>query len=81
MLSLLYWMPRRLEGVTAVEAVGDWEGDRDPVLRHQLRMLERQVARPQLHGAASKDAEAGAATGNVRPGLGTWSDIPGRCPG
>jgi hypothetical protein len=48
-LSILYWSLRRLLEVVVLRCRSEREKEIEILLlRHQLRVLERQVARPQL---------------------------------
>jgi hypothetical protein len=51
-LSFLYWLLRRLLELFVLRVRSEREKEIEIlVLRHQLRLLERQVARPQLRPA------------------------------
>jgi putative transposase len=62
-LSLVYWSVRRLLGLVVLRRRSEREKEIEILLlRHQLRVLERQVARPQL---APADRALLAAFGRV----------------
>ena len=53
-VSLLYWSLRRLLELVVLRRRSEREKEIEILLlRHQLRVLERQVARPQLTPAGS----------------------------
>ena len=65
-LAFVYWSLRRLLELVVLRFRSEREKDIEILmLRHQLQVLERQVARPQLTQAGS------CAAGGVQPGAAT----------
>src|SRR5947207_7234571 len=79
-LSFSYWSLRRLLELVALRRRSEREKEIEILLlRHQLRVLERQVARPQLTQADRALLAALVACCHGRPGRGRCSSTRGRC--
>src|SRR5436189_5086013 len=79
-VSLFYWSLRRFLEFLVLRRRSECEKEIEILLlRHQLRVLERQVARPQLTQADRALLAALVACCHGRPGRGRCSSTRGRC--